>query len=141
MEGKLGDAEVRLAQAESVISARDKEIADLKIVVVQSDDKFYNMGFANAENFNEPIMLKSQCYGFREGWMATMNALGLPEDSPFKDLKQIPLLEPSHPPPVQNSGQNEEENSLSMREFVEEIDSYTEVIDLDIPSNPSTAKG
>ena len=28
-----------------------------------------------------------------------------------------------------------------MRELVEEIDSHTEVIELDIPSNPTTAEG
>ena len=30
-------------------------------------------------------MIESRCYGFREGLMAVVNALGLLEDSPFKD--------------------------------------------------------
>ena len=30
-------------------------------------------------------MIESRCYGFRESLMATVNALGLLEDSPFKD--------------------------------------------------------
>lgn len=67
LEGKLGDAKVKLAQAESFISARHKKITDLKVVVVQSKDKFHNMGFTNAENFSEPIMLESQHYEFGEG--------------------------------------------------------------------------
>ena len=76
---------MRLAQAKSVISARDKEVVDWKVAMAQSEDKFYNMGFADAENSSEPIMLESRRYGFREGWMAAINALGLLEDSTFRD--------------------------------------------------------
>ena len=86
LEGKLGDAEVKLAWAKSVVSARNKEVVDLQVALVQSEDKFYNMGFASTKNSNEPIMLESLRYGFREGWMATVNALGLPEDSFFRDF-------------------------------------------------------
>ena len=57
--------------------ARDKEIADLKIIMAQSEDKFYNMGFTDAENSNKPIMLESRRYGFGKVWMAAMNALGV----------------------------------------------------------------
>lgn len=108
---------------------------DLKIIVVQSEDKFYNMGFVDVENSGECIILESRCYGFGEGWMAAVNALDLLEESPFKDPEQIPLPEPSHPTPVQNPTHIKEGDSLSMRDLVEEIDSHTEVIDLDILSN------
>lgn len=141
LEGKLGKAEVWLAQADSVISARDKEVANLKEAVVESKDKFYNMGFADAENSSKPIMLESWHYGFGEGWMAAMNALGLPEDSPFKDTDKIPYLEPLPPPFVQDPTQNKEEDSLSMRKLVEEIDSHIEVIKLEISSNLATEEG
>lgn len=67
LEGKLGDAKVKLAQAESIILARHKNITDLKVFVVQSKDKFHNMGFANTKNFSEPIMLESRHYEFGEG--------------------------------------------------------------------------
>nr|POE98880.1 polyadenylate-binding protein rbp47c [Quercus suber] len=109
------DAEVRLAQVESVISDRDKEVADLKVAMAQSEDKFYNMGFVDAKNSSERIMLESRHYQFREGWMAAVNA-----------------LDPT---------QNEEEDSLSMKELVGEIDSHIEVIELDILSNPTIAEG
>lgn len=102
LEGKLGDAEVRLTQVETVISTRDKEIVDLKIVVVQSEDKCYNMGFAKTKSSSKLIMLDSWRHGFREGWMAVVNALGLLEDSIFRDPNKIPYLEPLHPPPVQD---------------------------------------
>nr|POE98879.1 hypothetical protein CFP56_44641 [Quercus suber] len=121
LEGQLKGAveeakkERALKEVESVISARDMEVADLKVAMVQSEDKFYNMGFADAKNSSEPIMLESQHYGFREGWMAAVNA-----------------LDPT---------QNKEEDSLSMRQLVGEIDSYTEVIELDILSNPTIAEG
>ena len=123
-EGKLGEAEIRL-----------KEVADLKEAVAENEDKFYDMGFAEAENSSEPIMLESRQYRFGEEWMAAVNALGLPEDSPLRDLEQIPYLEPPPPLPVQDPAQNEKEDSLSIRGLVEKIDSYAEVIELDILSN------
>ena len=73
--------------------------------------------------------------------MAAVNALGLPKDSPFKDPDQIPYPKPLQPSSVWDPTQNEEEDSLSMRELVEEIESYTEVIEFDIPGNPTTAEG
>ena len=141
LEGKLDDAEVKLAQAKSIILDREKEIADLKVALAQSKDKFYNIGFVDTKNSSEPIMFKSRCYGFREGWMATVNALDLLEDSPFRDSKQIPLPKPPLPPPVQTSTPNEKEDSLNMRELMEEIDSHTEVIDLDNSTNLVAFKG
>lgn len=73
--------------------------------------------------------------------MAAVNAMGLPEDSSFRDLEQIPLPEPPQPPLVQTPTSNEEEGSLSMRGLVEEIDSYSEVINLDISTNPGAIEG
>ena len=34
-------------------------MVDLKVAMAQSEDKFYNMGFADVENSSEPIMLES----------------------------------------------------------------------------------
>ena len=45
-------------------------------------------------------MLEPRRYRFREGWMVTVNALGLPEDSTFKDPDQIPYPEPLQPSSV-----------------------------------------
>lgn len=52
-------------------------MANLKVVVEESENKFYNLGFANAENSSEPIMFQSRRYGFNEGWMVTVTAPGL----------------------------------------------------------------
>lgn len=82
LETKLGGIELKLVGAESVISARDKEVADLKVSMEESENKFYNMGFADAENSSESIMFQSRGYGFGEGWMAIMSALSVPKESP-----------------------------------------------------------
>nr|POE82860.1 hypothetical protein CFP56_28265 [Quercus suber] len=79
---------------------------------------------------------KTTMYGFSEGWMAVVTALGVPEDSPFRDPKQVPYPKPS-PPLVQDLTHVEEE-SQSMRALVKEIKSHVEVIELDISSNPNT---
>lgn len=83
-----------------MILARDKEVADLRIVVGQSETKFYNMGFVDAENSSEPIMLESRCCGFEEGWMISLNTLSLLEDSPFRDPDQVPYPKKLLPRPV-----------------------------------------
>ena len=85
LEGKLDDVDVKLAQVESIISDKDKEIADLKVTKAQREDKFYNMGFTDIENSIKPIMFKSHRYGFGEGCISTVNALDLPNDSPIRD--------------------------------------------------------
>ena len=43
----------------SIITARDKEIAKLKAALEESENKYYNMGFNDAENSVDPIMFKN----------------------------------------------------------------------------------
>lgn len=85
-------------------------------------------------------MLQSRRYGFSEGWMVAVVAMGVPEDSPFRNLEQIPYPDPS-PPPVHNSARAEEEDSPSMRALVEEIDSHVELVDLEIINDPNAKQG
>lgn len=85
MVAKLEEVELRLAGVESINSARDKEIAELKAVLEESEDKWYNAGFTNTENLAELIMFQSWRYEFGEGWMAAVLAMGVPEDSPFRN--------------------------------------------------------
>nr|POE74101.1 hypothetical protein CFP56_67871 [Quercus suber] len=91
LEGKLEEVEIRLVEAKSVVSAKDKEVVDLTKAMVESEDKFYDMGFAGVENSTERIMFESQRYGFGEGWMATVNTLGVPKDSHFRDQEKNTL--------------------------------------------------
>lgn len=83
----MGEMELSLAEVESLISARDKEVIDLKVALEESEDKFYDMGFADAKSWSELVMFQSRRYGFGKGWMATVNALGIPEESPFRILE------------------------------------------------------
>lgn len=89
MAAKLEEVELRLDGAESMNSDKDKEIAELKAALEVSEDKWYNARFADIENSATPIMFQSCRYEFGEGWMATMLAMGVPEDSPFRNPDQI----------------------------------------------------
>ena len=59
LEVKFREIELRLAEAESIILAKDKEVADLKVAMEESENKFYDLGFADAENSSDPIMFQS----------------------------------------------------------------------------------
>ena len=63
--------------------------------------------------------------------------MGVADDSLLRNPKQIPFPKP--PPPVQQNptSAKEEEDTPSMRELVEEIDSHVELVDLEITSNPN----
>lgn len=129
----MGEVRIWVAGAQSIISAQGKDIAELKAALERSENKYYNMGFNDAENSTEPIMFEARKHGFGEGWLAVM-AMGVPEDSHLRNPDQIPYLEP---PPTQNPNEVEDEETLRMRELVPAIDSHVELIDLEITSNPS----
>lgn len=57
---KLKEVKLRLSGAESLNSAKDKEIVELKATVEVSEDKWYNTGFTDAENLAKPVMFQSQ---------------------------------------------------------------------------------
>ena len=50
LQGKLGEIEAKLAEAMSLVSARDKELADLKKTMKTWKQVYYNKGFKDAEN-------------------------------------------------------------------------------------------
>lgn len=122
-----------MTDAENVISARDKEIADLEVVLTKSKDKFYNMGFTDVENSSELVMFQSRRF-------AAVSAMGLLEDSLFRNAEKIPYLGPPFPP-VQNLTRAKDEDSQSIRALVEEIDAHAELIDLEISSDPNANQG
>jgi len=57
------------------------------------------MGFNDVENSAKPVMFKNRKFGFGKGWMAVVSAMGLHEDSPFRNPDQIPYSEPPCPQP------------------------------------------
>ena len=135
---KLGGIELKLTEAESLNLAQTDVIADLKVAFETCEDKWYNEGFADAENSVEPIVYQAWMHWFGEGWMAVLQAMGVPDDFPLRNPEQIPFPKP--PPPVQNpSDADNEEDTPSMRELVYAIDSYVELVDLEVTSNLNVA--
>ena len=69
--------------------------------------------------------------------MAALQALRVPEDSPFRDPGWIPFPDPSLA--AQNpAGPNDEEETDSLKELVEQIDTNVEMIGMEATSNPPT---
>ena len=63
----------------------------------------------------------------------------VPEDSPLRNPEQISY--PAPLPPVQSqAGVVDEEDTLSMRELVREIDTHVETVDLKATNNLNAAK-
>ena len=85
LEAKQNEADLKLAKVVSLNTAQVEEHANLRVALEACGNKWYNEGFANAENSVEPVL------GFEDCWLATLQALGVPEDSPFRDLSQIPF--------------------------------------------------
>ena len=56
---KLGGTELKLAEAESLNLAQVDEIADLKVALEACENKWYNEGFADAENSVEPVICQA----------------------------------------------------------------------------------
>ena len=135
-EAKLGETELKLAEAESLNTARAEELADLWAAFEGCESKWYDEGFDDAENSVEPVINETWKLAFKEGWLAALQAVGVPEDSPLKDPNQIPL------PSLLTTAQKtpiifDEKEMTSFRELVEQIDAYAEPIDLEATSNPN----
>ena len=82
----------------------------------------------------EPVINETRKLAFKEGWFAALQVIGVLEDSPLKDPNQIPL--PSFLAAAQKTlVVADEEETTSLRELVEQIDAYAELIDLEATSN------
>ena len=135
LEMKQNEADLKLVDAVSLNFAQAEELADLRVALEACENKWYNEGFADAENFAEPVIKEAWRLAFEEGWLAALQALGVPEDSPLRDHDQIPFSSPTLA--VQNPlGPIDKEQSPSMRELVEQIDSHVELDDMEATCNP-----
>ena len=131
---KLGGTELKLAEAKSLNLAQADEIANLKVTLEAYENKWYNEGFVDAKNSMEPVISQAQRLAFGEGWLAPLQAVGVPEDSPLRNPNQIPFPDPARP--VQNlPNVDEEEETASIRELVQEIDPHMELVDLEVTSS------
>ena len=97
-EDRLGGVELKLAEAANLNLAQANEIANLKAALEACKNKWYDKGFADAEKSVEPVIHQAKLHGFREGWLATLQAIEVPEDSPLRNPEQIPY--PAPLPPV-----------------------------------------
>ena len=121
---------MKLAEAISLNTSQAEELADLRAALEACEQKWYNEGFADAEQSAKPVVAQARKLGFKAGWFAALQALGVPENSHLRDLGQIPF--PSPITAVQDpSVAVEEEETASMRELVEQIDAHTEPDDLE----------
>lgn len=61
---KLREAELKLAQIASVLSARDKEFADFKAEEKDQKQHYYNKGFKHTEDLANSVVFQSRKFGF-----------------------------------------------------------------------------
>ncbi|XP_050266570.1 uncharacterized protein LOC126710237 [Quercus robur] len=133
---KQNETEVKLAEAISLNTSNADEIADLRAGLSAAEQKWYDVGFADAENSAEPVVARARNMGFEAGWFAALQAMGVPEDSQLRDPGQIPF--PNPVPAVQNApAAIDEEETASMRELVEQIDSHAEPEEMEATSIPT----
>ena len=133
---KQNEIDVKLAEVISLNTSQAEELDDLRATLEACKEKWYNVGFADAENSVEPVVNQVRKVGFEAGWLATLQVLGVPEDSLLRDPGQIPFPSPAaavQNPPVPI----EEEETASMRELVEQIDAHVESDDTEATSIPS----
>ena len=133
---RQNETELKLAEALSLNTSHADEIADLRAGLAAAEQKWYDVGFADAENSAEPVVTGARRAGFEAGWFAALQAMGVPEDSPLRDPGQIPF--PTLVPAVQDApAALDEEETASMRELVEQIDSHAEPEELEATSIPT----
>ena len=82
----------------------------------------------------ELVVHQARTYGFGEGWLAALQAMGVAKYSPLRNPEQI--LYPAPVLPVQSQANAvDKEKTLSMRELVHAIDTHVEMVDLEVTSN------
>ena len=128
---------MKLAKVASLNTTLSEEVVDLRAALEACESKWYDEGFVDAEKGVEPVVMQARQLSFQEGWIAALQALEVPKDSPLKDPGRIPFLDPTLA--TQNlAGPNDEEETDSLRELVEQIDAHVEMIEIEATSNPPT---
>lgn len=130
VEAKLGGIELKLVKTESLTLAQENEIGDLKAALDASEERGNNLGFVDAENFVEPVVHQARNYGFSEGWLVALQAMGVTEDSLLRNLEHV----------HSQVDAVDEEETLSMREPFHAIDIHVETEDPEVTSNLHAAE-
>ena len=133
---KQNEIDVKLAEVISLNTAQIEELVDLRVTLEACEEKWYDKGFADAENFVEPVVNQAHKVGFKAEWLAALQVLGVPKDSPLRDPGQIPF--PSLAVAMQNPPVPiEEKETASMRVLVEQINAHTKPDDTEATSIPN----
>ena len=133
---KQNETDMKLAEAISLNTSQAKELTDLRAALEACEQKWYNEGFADAGKSAEPVVAQARKLGFETRWFAALQALGDPKNSPLRDPDQITF--PSLITTVQDpSLAAEEEETVSMRELVEQIDAHAEPDEMEATSIPT----
>ena len=136
LEAKLGETKLKLAEAASLNTMWAEKLAYLKATLEGCESKWYDEGFADAENSVELVINEARKLAFKEGWLAALQVVGVPEDSPLRDPNQIPF--PSLSITTQKTpGVADKEETTSLKELVEQIDTHAESVDLEATNNPN----
>ncbi|XP_050252107.1 uncharacterized protein LOC126698732 [Quercus robur] len=69
---RQNETELKLAQALSLNTSHAEEIADLRAGLAAAEQKWYDVGFADAENSAEPVVARARHMGFEAGWYAAL---------------------------------------------------------------------
>ena len=77
LKTKLGEIKRKLAEAVSLNTVRAEELADLKVALKGCESKWYDEGFADAENSVELVINEARKLAFKEGWLAALQAVGV----------------------------------------------------------------
>ena len=124
-KNRLESVELKLAQANTLNLTQADQIADLKVALEAYENNWYDEGFADAKKSVEPVVHQARLHGFGEGWLAALQVMAVAEDSPLRDPSQIPY--PAPPPPSQSQADVvDEEETTSMRELVQAIDTHAD---------------
>ena len=59
LEMKLGETELKLVEAKSLNLAQADKLADLNAALEACENKWYNEGFADAENFADQVVCQA----------------------------------------------------------------------------------
>lgn len=100
VEKKLREVQLKLAEAASLNLIQADAMANMKAALEACEDKWYNEGFADSKNSIEPVVHKTRIHGFREGWLAALQTMGVLDDSSLRNPEQVSYPTPT--PPVQS---------------------------------------
>ena len=64
---KLNETKVKLAEAISLNTSNADELTDLRAALATAEQKWYDVGFADAKNSAEPVVARARNMGFEAG--------------------------------------------------------------------------